>query len=230
MQIAGGAAVVAAACNLSDPFNGIDSSGGFGGGGPSSSSGSSVPPGSTRTFPCDHAAEGGTCSIDTTCEVGDAANPACNAQLTCTGLYQWEDPGRQHETCATDCPGAFSPTAPEATCRQPLSYTLICEYEEGTCGCAPVLPDGGLADADASDADAEAGGDADFDAASLTYAWTCVKPAAGCPHRRPRIGAPCVRPMTCDYGACVFMDGIAVTCNGGDSWVESGGPHLRACP
>jgi hypothetical protein len=41
--------------------------------------------------------------------------------------------------------------------------------------------------------------------------WKCVSAEEECPKARPHVGAPCVRPMTCDYGSCLF-EGNAMEC------------------
>ncbi len=164
--------------------------------------------------------EGDSCFGPTAdaCETKKHANPTCNGSLDCTGSV-WKRRPAARSTCASECPAAYGEDQPEA-CAIPNAGTLICEYFEGTCGCAPVLP----VDADAGDAgdageDAEDAGESDggeTDAGSLRrYEWRCIKAEAGCPRMRPVIGSDCVRPMTCDYGDCLFEDGIRMRCYSG---------------
>ena len=55
------------------------------------------------------------------------------------------------------------------------------------------------------------------DDAGKLYEWRCIHADqdAGCPRKRPRIGAECVRPLSCDYGTCVFEDGVVMDCYSG---------------
>lgn len=228
---------------------GFASSGGFGGSS-----------GSTRGFvdaaspaePCDKAKTNVTCSLSSAkkCEIGTSANPRCNTRFTCN--FQWDEDEDDHRLAcpgADACPAEYTHSAADR-CAQPDAISLICEYEQGTCGCAPVggvttCPnqgdddddddddagvDAGVDDADAGDADAP---DADMpdadadapdaaatDAGPRTYEWKCVTPAPGCPHTRPREGLRCVRPITCDYGYGVFEDGVVMSCNNG-FWVRN---------
>jgi hypothetical protein len=167
---------------------------------------------------CDKAEEGSMCSVTsgssiTFCEVKKLANRACNAVLRCNGGYEWASEIPEKTDCATKCPEAYVADRADA-CAFPGAGSLICEYPEGTCGCAPVRPvgdggDGG--DGDASEGSEDAG---ESDAGTL-YEWRCVKPAVGCPRTRPSIGSDCVVPMRCDYGDCLFEDGLKVYCSDG---------------
>lgn len=170
-----------------------------------------VPP--PQPGPCEGATENQSCTLNVTCEDKKLANPACNGQLRCDNLYTWSRTEADTLECATECPAAYVEQLPDG-CTIPLAGTLICEYPEGTCGCAPVRPDGGAEDAgDAgkSDAGKSDGGDAGEEDTTV-YEWRCVKPEAGCPRIRPREGDECVKPMTCDYGDCVFNDGVSMHC------------------
>ncbi len=197
-----------------------------------SSSGSPFVPGSTTSAPpdaaratsepCAASKEGTSCAAGPAegCEQKTLANPRCNVVLTCDYDFSWRT-SRELTDCATDCPAAFATEAPSA-CAGPHSDSRICEYQEGTCGCAPLFAspssDGGDA---GSPVDAAAGdaGDADADGDTgntpIGYEWRCVTPAAGCPRTRPANGASCVRPMSCDYGECVFRDGVRMDCEEG---------------
>ncbi len=208
-----------AACNLSD-----DDSFGFGFGGAGSSGVVPVPTQPPQQpSPCDYAGEGYACNYGgpTQCEVGSGGNAYCNDLLKCTG-YDWElesvvKPTREAGACALLCP--VDPE-PGLACDTPGAKRQICEYQLKTCGCGrprAKMPDAGKkdanaeggADAEASDAGSGDGGDGG------DYVWTCVDPGPGCPRVRPRIGSPCVRPITCDYGTCTFDDGVAIRCSGG---------------
>jgi len=183
--------------------------------------GAAVDAGSVREppDPCD-VAEGERCSFSKTdvCETKEHANPACNESLHCDN-DRWRRRPAERSTCAIDCPSQYVDDLPDA-CAAPNAGTLMCEYPEGTCGCAPIHP----LDADAGDggdeSDAGEHGEGtpdggDVDAGPTLYEWTCVPAARGCPRTRPRAGSACVRPMTCDYGACLFEDGVAMDCDGG---------------
>lgn len=160
------------------------------------------------------------------CERRTSANIHCNTVIACENYVRvLEVP--LNPACATACPSAFTEVAPDA-CAQAHADTLICEYESGTCGCVPVGSslDGGVhpdVDADAgttseADAGADAGDDAGDDAGEaphVTYEWRCIKPVTGCPRVRPTEGDTCVRPMTCNYGDCLFPDGVQMKCEGG---------------
>ena len=52
----------------------------------------------------------------------------------------------------------------------------------------------------------------DEDGGPTEYVWRCVKPAPDCPRTRPSNNDDCVLPMTCDYGDCVFEDGVTMRC------------------
>lgn len=142
------------------------------------------------------------------CELGDAANVRCNAVLTCVGTnWRLDDAG---PPCATACPAAFALDAADGACSGDDAPTRLCEYPEGLCGCVHPSRIG-----DAS-IDGDAGDESDAGDAG-PYVWTCVpsKHQDGCPRTRPRLGDRCVRKVTCDYGSCVFDDGILVECRGG---------------
>ncbi|MDF2691952.1 MAG: hypothetical protein K0S65_335 [Labilithrix sp.] len=203
------------ACNLGDDY--YPSPGGFGGipgRGPVFDAGSADTP---RT--CDGAREGSACfnsstraSFTGSCEDKKLANPACNATLRCLG-NEWTRGVPQRSACATGCPAAYVAEMPDGSCAIPRANTLICEYPEGTCGCAPVRAvdwdagDGGSGEPDEDAGESDAG-----DAGPTAYEWRCVTPAAGCPRKRPRIGDDCVLPMSCDYGDCLFDDGVTMHC------------------
>lgn len=140
------------------------------------------------------------------CELGDAANVRCNEVLTCTGS-QWRraDAGTP---CVSACPSTFTLGEPDAACGLEHASTVLCEYPEGLCGCMHSASTGDAGDAGDPDAASVDGG---------TYVWTCIEPKRqeGCPRTRPRLGDRCVRKVTCDYGSCVFDDGILVECRGG---------------
>ncbi|MBX3207692.1 MAG: hypothetical protein KF764_21765 [Labilithrix sp.] len=177
-------------------------------------------------FACEVEA-GSSCltATERVCERGAHAAPFCNEVLRCVGT-SWER--TSGGACASACPAAYSERAPGA-CDAARAETLLCEYPEGTCGCAPVDahdehgPDdeedaGDELDAGARDAGAEEPGPA-------RYEWRCVRPAAGCPRTRPRLGDRCVTPMTCDYGVCVFEHGALVRCASG-RWDAESVPRL----
>ncbi len=157
--------------------------------------------------PCEAAQAGSVCTYSgpQSCERGDAANVGCNEVLTCTSAEWRRGVGR---TCATTCPSTFG-DAPDGACEEPATApSVLCEYPEGLCGCVHSSRIGDAStDGDAGDDD---GGDAG------PYVWTCVpaKHQDGCPRARPRLGDRCVRKVTCDYGSCVFDDGILVECRG----------------
>jgi hypothetical protein len=214
---------------LSCSLNGFDDSfgsGGFFGG----SSGSSFVDASTTVppSPCTTAVIGASCytySGASVCEIGDLANRSCNASIKCGNSYSWESDSNG-TSCDVDCPAVYTEEVDGGACAAPNAATLQCAYIEGTCGCATpanIPSDAGITgDADAAgDAGSSDGGDA----GPRILTWTCVKPAKGCPHVRPRLGSSCVRPIACDYGACVFDDGISVRCSGG-FWVDDS----RYCP
>lgn len=190
---------------------------------------------------CETAKENDSCygtRASTFCEQGESANANCNAHLVC-GDDTWSKDPPQRAICAptSACPSTYTETVPDELCKRPDAISLLCEYDEGTCGCAPVggvdrgatdfpakkdagaKDAGGDASSDAGDAGAKDAGKAD--AGPRTYEWKCVQPDrdAGCPRRRPREGIDCVRPINCDYGFCVFEDGYRMDCYSG-SWVR----------
>lgn len=219
-------AALAAACD-SESFYGTGGGAGFVPGGTGRfDSGAGTRP--VTPSPCDEAAPGDTCEYATSvapqeCELGDAANIACNVILTCN-TYEWRLADAIAPSCDGVCPVAFTPEAPDGACEGAGAPSLLCAYPEGTCGCARVsrIDAGVIADAgddlDGGDADVDdAGEDAASGEDAGAYAWTCIQAnrAAGCPRERPSLGSRCVRDMRCDYGACLFDNGIAVRCRGG---------------
>jgi hypothetical protein len=151
-----------------------------------------APPPAAKAPPCDEAVLGQACANDpTTCELGAHPNVACNERLTCRGP-NWELQ-RDAGACPSDCPDA--PDAATSPCAAGAAALVRCAYEDDrtTCGCSR---------------NADAGADAG-------YVWKCVQADAGCPSLRPPIGAPCVLPLTCDYGGCLFEDRPTMRCLGG---------------
>lgn len=216
---------------------------GFGGGAASSSgsfgSSTSGSLGENHVDLCDSVTEGADCysgRIATSCERGDSANANCNPHLVCSTKGLWTTEAPQRAVCAptTACPTSYTETVPDALCKRPDAKSLLCEYDEGLCGCAPV---GGLdrgtsgtiptkKDAGAKDSGSDSGhaldaGAPPSDAGTRTYEWKCVHADrdAGCPRRRPREGIECVRPLNCDYGYCAFEDGFRMDCYSGN-WVR----------
>jgi hypothetical protein len=163
-------------------------------------SGANARPATEPTPPCEAAVVGAACPNDpVVCETGDHANPACNARIRCSGITWKNDTSAA--SCAEGCPTAPAFDLPDA-CAAPNASSLRCEYADDrtTCGCAPAR------DSDAGDAG---------DGGGSTYVWKCVQASAGCPATRPHVGAPCVRPMTCDYGTCFFDEAPVMRCTGG---------------
>lgn len=196
----------AVAC-LTDPDEGFY---GFASGGGSTTYDASVPPFESA---CSQIKAGDGCGYNddpsTPCEVSAFANYRCNYELACNTSHVWQQVGAK-AGCApvSACPAAYTETNPDG-CTIAQSSSLICEYDEGTCGCALVD--------DVQDADAGADADASMPDASAHYEWRCVQADhdAGCPRKRPRSGTECVRPIMCDYGACVFEDGVEMDCYSG---------------
>ncbi len=204
-----------AACNLGESYY-YGSAGGFGGvGGVAVDGGAAPEPRSA----CELAEEGRQCfstPVVEECEVKQHANPACNEGLSCKSSYTWASVAPARDDCSSDCPSTFVADRPDA-CAGPNAGSLICEYPEGTCGCAPIRPVS--EDSDAGDAGEPADDAGDIDAGPTAYEWRCVTPEAGCPRKRPAIGAGCVRPMDCDYGDCLFEDGVTMHCYS-STWVS----------
>jgi hypothetical protein len=94
------------------------------------------------------------------------------------------------------CPATRAAVPEGAAC----SAEAACLFPEGRCDCTmsrggPVQIDGGRS-------------------------WICVKPAAGCPAARPRLGSACeTEALTCNYGACSVTGGKLLACRGGN-WQE----------
>jgi hypothetical protein len=225
------------ACNGDDeydPYYGggpVSGSSGFTNSG-TSSSGHAIDAGKEL---CETATEGTSCytahSTSTSCEQGTSANSNCNPYLFCNDRRVWEQEPPQRAVCASPavCPATYTASAPDDLCKRPDAIGLLCEYDEGVCGCAPVggvdrsVPDFPKEDAgenEAGTADDEDAG-APADAGPRTYEWKCIQADrdAGCPRRRPREGIACVRPLNCDYGYCVFEVGLRMACLNG-SWVR----------
>ncbi len=172
---------------------------------------------------CESAAVGQSCAYTPDeCEIGSKANITCNDVLDCNaGRWRLREAG----ACVFDgCAPTFGADPSPGTCDRPNANTLRCEYDEGTCGCAPVrasdLDGGDAGDADLPPDPLDDGGDAG-DGGSTSqrrYVWKCIAKPEGCPRVRPRVGSECVKPMNCDYGECVFDDGqetgLLLRCSG----------------
>jgi hypothetical protein len=220
--------------NEYDPYYGggpVSGTSGFGGSS-SGTSGYSIDAGKEL---CETVKEGTSCytgrTTATSCEQGESANASCNPHLFCNNRHVWEQEPPQRAVCAGSavCPATYTASAPDDLCKRPDAIGLLCEYDEGTCGCAPVggvdrsVPDFPWKDAGENDAGDVRDNDAGTasDAGPRTYEWKCIQADrdAGCPRRRPREGIDCVRPLNCDYGYCVFEDGLRMDCYQG-SWVR----------
>jgi hypothetical protein len=220
-----------AACNLSDDDSGFGFPFGGGSTGAIPTATATAP---EKQSPCGYALEGYMCNYGgpSICESGKNGNANCNDFLKCSGS-QWElEPSaktaREAGACVQTCPTDES-NPPATVCDPPISSTLICEYQLTTCGCGHPS-DAGRIDGGKKDASAEGGVDAGASDAGKgdggKYVWTCVEPGPGCPRVRPRVGSPCVKPITCDYGACTFDDGLSVRCSGG-YWLRDNSTY---CP
>jgi hypothetical protein len=244
--------IAAAACNLDGKY---DATGGFSSSGfTSGTSGrgffdAETP--SARSSICDTAVVGGNCNIFSSassssgasgtssssgsftqsdeCEIGDDPNPACNTRLECQS-QRWVaiDPPA---ACTHNCPGSLI-LERDGGCEGADAPTLRCEYpdEAYTCGCAPFYTDAGVPDAGKPLDAGKTDGGKKPGRIPAGYKWACVKPADGCPRERPRLGAACVKPLSCDYGRCLFEDGeedgLELRCYG-RSWERQSGTY---CP
>ena len=202
------------ACNLSD--DDFLTPGPFGGSGGIPTAVPTQTP--EPVLPCTYATEGYACNYGgpNLCENGKSGNANCNDLLKCNG-YEWElesivKTKREAGVCSNTCPA--EPT-PGAACDTPSSRGLICDYQLTTCGCGVLAGDAGKKDAGKPEGGTDSGFVDGGKADAGPYVWTCVEPGPGCPRVRPRIGTPCVKPITCDYGSCTFDDGLSVRCSGG---------------
>ncbi|AKU96740.1 hypothetical protein AKJ09_03404 [Labilithrix luteola] len=157
------------------------------------------PPSDGATFECPDAVDGSPpswCSEGSWCEYGQAVDRSCNDQLHCV-KGSWKTLPKE---CAVTCPETWDEIAEGSACSD---AEQICTFDEGTCGCVMAESDAGLDDADSD------GGDASVERRGR---WTCARAASGCPGRRPLIGNPCVKDMTCDYGTEVFGIDLTFAC------------------
>lgn len=157
--------------------------------------------------PADDPREGEACD-DTTnvfaCEYGAAAIPDCDRVFECTRASTSNSATWQRRDAHDAICDACPSTIPGGDACSTIG--ALCTYYEGTCGCIAGA-DGGAA------------------------SWTCTKPAAGCPARRPRDGAPCVHEMDCDYGSCLFGVPLAWQCRTRSSFVTAWEPAAaKGCP
>ncbi len=146
-----------------------------------------VPTSSLRECPEKIPDDRSPCGAPIHCEYGANADPHCNALAICDTFGSWSVTP-PYQACADQCEDDFSSITAGGSCGK---VGTVCTYYEGTCGCLGTAADGGSAGK-----------------------WTCVQPASGCPARRPVVNAPCVVPMTCDYGSCTFGVSLAFICDG----------------
>lgn len=194
---------------------------------------------------CETARIGQACTGPELCELGDADDIACNRLLRCNG-FAWElaqaarscmaCKGREAGTCGALC--GFEGDGVICGCELPAEPADDAGSDAGTetdggdggdGGDNDAGSDGGVGELD-EEAGADAGVDARFEPGTPSTetgaGWRCVEVRRGCPRRRPRIGEPCVKPMSCDYGACTLDRGVAIACSGG-FWVEDAIPCPR---
>jgi hypothetical protein len=222
---------LAAGIACSNGFSSFDatpstSGGAFGGATPPSAS-SAVADG---PCPADPYSTDARCVAPLRCEYGTSPSSACNTIAECNNQGVFDITPASSTACDDRCPTFDAPgaltTAQGTPCVHGSRGALVCgsPYDRSTCGCVdPSTTDGGapppLADAAGAATDASMDPDATADAADamppdVPGVWLCVTPAAGCPATRPPVGGPCVRELTCDYGACLFPGGMKVTCTG----------------
>jgi hypothetical protein len=160
---------------------------GGGDGGPPSDSGTVGDGASGAMCPATAPSTGTACpATGLECEYGTNVDPACDTLVQCAMGVWTSPPGH----CPVGmCPDAFGSMA-DCT-----SQGLLCAYPQGTCACGfgfgpPMLRD------------------------SSGPFWSCIGASAGCPTKRPDIGAACsMDGQTCDYAACA--GGVALQCTGG---------------
>ncbi|MBX3207247.1 MAG: hypothetical protein KF764_19525 [Labilithrix sp.] len=141
---------------------------------------------------------------DGQCEYGHDLERRCNDVFTCSQFWQRS----ARSDCWGRCPDTIAEITPGAPCD---AIAVGCSYLEGTCACVMDLDDA---------EDAGPGGAAH---------WRCVPPPGnGCPAQRPSLGSDCVRPMTCDYGACALGRDLVYACPGQGSWIQ--GDFPESCP
>jgi hypothetical protein len=149
-----------------------------------------------------------------TCEYGTSPDSACNRHFICdANVGTWLERG--DEACpVAQCPAPGAISALDgAPCAVPKTDAggspgvvdeLVCPMVDGVCACTTGV-----------------------DGAHLhTRRWVCITPSTTCPTRRPLVGQLCqASPETCDYGACAFRRGVAMTCTDG-TWSEA----TTVCP
>jgi hypothetical protein len=144
---------------------------------------------------------------DGTCEYGHDLDRKCNDVFQCSG--GWRQLARND--CFGRCPDTIDTIVLGSACSD---VTVGCSYLEGTCAC---VPDG---DTDADDGGLDAGG------GPVAGRWRCAPPPGnGCPAQRPSIGSDCVKPMTCDYGACALGREVVYSCLSTRRWVQDDFPE-----
>lgn len=159
---------------------------------------------------------GSFCFSGSVCEYGIAPDPACNTIVRCVDGGTWAVD--QTARCPASCPEHFDDRAPGDPCSDPD----VCTYREATCGCA-----GAIADAWTAVTRDDAGPVQPTDAGAPVGHWQCVRPASGCPARKPVRGTQCVKDnLACDYGTCVFGVPLAERCVS-NHWLSEGAP---SCP
>jgi hypothetical protein len=196
--------------------------GGVSGSGGTATSGASSD-GSATLCPSAEPKAGSFCVPGSVCEYGAASDPACNTVVRCGASRQWAVD--KTARCPASCPEHFDDRAPGDPCSDPD----VCTYREATCGCVGAIADAWtmVARDDAGPVQPSDAGPTDAGADAPVGHWQCVRPANGCPARRPLDGTQCVKSdVACDYGTCVFGVPLAERCLS-NHWLSEG---AQSCP
>ena len=161
--------------------------------------------------PSDAPKDGTFCDAPSTvCYYGPDLRDVCRDQFECMGTHTWL---KTTPDCANDCPASRDAIQNFTTCPD---SRVACTYDEGTCACI----DDGL---DPGDAGADDGGDGSVPARPGNWRCAPAPKQLGCPKTPPRGYQICVKPVTCDYGACELRLPLIWTCDG-SSWERTASP------
>jgi len=120
----------------------------------------------------------------------ESIDSRCNTIVKCID-NAWTT--QREGQCPLDaCPKTRADLVEGGPCTLPagINVELLCDYPEGACGCTEGTGTG----------------------VKHALTWVCIPPQTACGDHRPRVGQSCVDASPCEYGACVFANGVRMFC------------------